>query len=225
MNETELNETKPGLMDKIGNGISNVMKNSELIEQMMPMLLVCLPPPYDIIALVALQVVSSAMGVDENPEHLGYQMNLSDKGPEDESFHGSFKEFKDYLDQNFPFDQEKFDQMSPDQKMSCRYVGAAGTMSELKESSGFEITPETLGIIAKGAATLGWDSDTVAAFSRGLGKNLNGADSLDPIANAVKGSLSPDDFDDTMDFINAGMAETGTGKNAEDFIEAASVKN
>ena len=43
MNEVEINETKPGLMDKIGNGISNVMRNSELIEQMLPMLLVCLP--------------------------------------------------------------------------------------------------------------------------------------------------------------------------------------
>lgn len=224
MNEVEINETKPGLMDKIGNGISNVMRNSELIEQMLPMLLVCLPPPYDVIALVALQVVSSAMGVDENPEHLGYQMNMSDKGPEDESFHGSFKEFKDYLDQNFPFDQEKFDQMTPDEKMSCRYVGTAGTMSELKESTGFEITPETLGLLAKGAATLGWDKDTVAAFSRGLAKNLNGMDSLDSLAGAVNGSLNPRDFDRTMDVINAGMKETGTGKGAEDFIGAASVK-
>ena len=221
MNETEINETKPSLMEKIGNGISNVLKNSDFIQEMLPMLLVCLPPPCDIIALVALQVVSAAMGVDENPEHLGFQMNLSDKGPEDDDFHGSFKEFKDYLDQNFPFDQAKFDQMTPDEKMACRYVGAAGTMSELRESSGFAITPEALGLLAKGAARLGWDNETVAAFSRGLSKDLNGSNSLDQISDAVHGTLDPGKFDATMDFIDAGMRETGTGKGAEDFIEAA----
>jgi hypothetical protein len=221
MNETEIDETKPGLVEKIGNGISSVLKNSELIQEMLPLLLVLLPPPYDQIVLVVLQVVASAMGVDENPEQLGYQMNLSDKGPEDDDFNGSFKEFKDYLDQNFPFDQAKFDQMTPDEKMTCRYVGVAGTMSELKESAGFAITPETLGFLAKGAARLGWDSETVAAFSRGLSKDRNGSDSFDSISDAVNGKLDPGKFDATMDFIDAGMKETGTGKSAEDFIEAA----
>ena len=86
MNETEIRETKPGLLEKIGEALSNVLKNSDFLKEIMPALLVCIPPPYDLIALVALPILSEVFK-NENPKHLGYQMNLSDKSPEDEDFH------------------------------------------------------------------------------------------------------------------------------------------
>lgn len=216
MNETGINETKPGLMEKIGDALSGVLKNSELMKEIMPMLLVCIPPPYDLIALVALPILSEVFK-DDNPKHLGYQMNLSDKSPEDEDFHGSFKEFKDYLDANFPFDQAKFDMLSPDQQRACGYVGMAGMISGLKES----ISLDALGAIARGGTALGWDAQTAEAFSRGLGRNPNCLELTGAIPDAVNGKLAPGKFDATMDFVDAGMKGTGTGKGAEDFFEAA----
>ena len=207
-----MSETKPGLMEKIGEVLSGVLKNSDLMKT----LLVCIPPPYDLIALVALPILSEVFK-NENPKHLGYQMNLSDKSPEDEDFHGSFKEFKDYLDANFPFEQAKFDMLSPDQQRACGYVGMAGMISGLKES----ISLDALGAIARGGTALGWDAQTTEAFSRGLARNPNCMELTGSISDAVNGKLDPRKFDATMDFIDVGMKETGTGKSADDFIEAA----
>lgn len=219
MNETEISETKPGLLEKIGEALSNVLKNSDFLKEIMPALLVCIPPPYDLVALVALPILSEVFK-DEKPDHLGYQMNISDKSPDNEEFHGSFKEFKDYLDKNFPFDQTAFNQLTPDQRQTCGYVGMAGMLSALKDT----VSLEALGAVARGGKVLGWDNQTVEAFSRGLVNNPNFKDSMVSLSDAVSGKLAPGKFDAVMDFIDVGMKEAGSDKGADDFIEAARLK-
>jgi len=192
----------------IASSISNVLKNSALMQTLMPILSVVIPPPFDAIAVVAIMAISASMGVKENPDELGWQMNEADKKPED---FGSFKEYKEYLDREYPFDKEKFDSLSQEQKMACRYIGMVGTMAELKESKGFEITPESLGIIVKGAASLKWDDAQIGAFAKGLSVSLanSGATSLADVGALAKGKLNPDKFDSLFDAISAGAKEAG----------------
>ena len=192
----------------IGSAISNVLKNSELINKLLPILSVVIPPPLDVIAVVAIMAISAAMDVEENPDELGWQMNEADKKPED---FDSFKEYKEYLDREYPFDREKFDALSDEQKMACRYVGMAGTMQEVKEAKGFELTPESLGILVKGAASLKWDEAQIGAFAKGLSVSLagSGGASLGDVESLAKGTLNPDKFDSVSDAISAGAKEAG----------------
>ena len=192
----------------IGNAISNVLKDSPLLQTLLPILAVALPPPLDLIAVVAIKVICSSMDVEENPDELGWQMNEADKKPEDFS---SFNEYKEYLDREYPFDQEKFNALSEEQKTACRYIGMAGTMQELKESKGFELTPESLGIIVRGAAGLKWDDEQIGAFAKGLSLSLSnsGATSLADVAALAKGTLEPDKQDAVSNAITAGAKEAG----------------
>lgn len=141
-----------GLFSSIGNAlksaftsISSVLQNSPLMQKLLPILAVVIPPPLDAVAVIALQVIGEALGTKENPDELGYQMQKADMRPED---FASFKEYKEYLDEHYPFDQEAFDNMSPEERTACRYVGTAGMLQELKEANGFEISPEALGKLA-----------------------------------------------------------------------------
>ena len=73
--------------------ISDTLKNSVLLQKLLPILSVVIPPPFDAIAVVAIMAISSAMGVEEKPDQLGWQMTEADMKPED---FGSFKEYKEY---------------------------------------------------------------------------------------------------------------------------------
>ena len=192
----------------IASAISNVLKSSPLVNALVTALAAALPPPFDVIAVVAVQALASSAGVDEKPEELGWQMNEADKKPED---FGSFKEYKEYLDREYPFDQEKFGALSEEQKAACRYSGMAGTMQEVKEAKGFEITPETLGVLAKGVASLKWNDAQIGAFAKGLSVSLSnsGATSLADVGALAKGTLAPDKFGSVFGAITAGAKEAG----------------
>ena len=203
----------------IGSAISNVLKNSELMNKLLPILSVVIPPPFDVIALVAIMAISASMGVEENPDELGWQMNEADKKPED---FDSFKEYKEYLDREYPFDKEKFDALSEEQKMACRYIGMVGTMTELKESKGFEITPESLGVIVKGAKSLGWDEAQIGAFAKGVSISLanSGTASLADVVALAKGILDPGKQEAVSGAISAGAKEAGVTQDKAAIIDS-----
>ena len=189
-------------------GISNVLQNSVVMQKLLPILAVAIPPPWDVVAVIAVSVISAAMGVEEKPDELGWQMNEADKKPEDFS---SFKEYKAYLDENYPFDQEKYDYLSDEQKTMCRYVGMVGTMQELKEAKGFELTPNALGMLVRCAAAFKWDDAQFKAFTNGLTTSLIGAgeNSFSIVESFGKGSLAPDKQDAVSNAITAGAKEAG----------------
>ena len=197
--------------------ISDTLKNSVLLQKLLPILSVVIPPPFDAIAVVAIMAISSAMGVEEKPDQLGWKMTEADMKPED---FGSFKEYKEYLDREYPFDQERYDYLSDEQKMACRYVGMAGTMQELKESKGFELTPESLGIIARGAASLNWSNEQIGAFAKGLALSLSnsGAASLSDVKALAHGELDSGKFDSVASAIAAGAKEAGVKQSSNDII-------
>lgn len=187
-------------------GISNALKNSPLLQTLLPILAVALPPPLDAIAVVAIQAIAATMGVEEKPDELGWQMNEADKKPED---FGSLKEYKEYLDREYPFDQGKFDALSEEQKTACRYIGMARMIQELKESKGFELTPESLGIIVRAGSNLKWGDTQIGDFLKGTSASLSnsGATSLVDVAALAKGTLAPDKQDAVTGAITVGAKE------------------
>ncbi len=201
----------------IGSALSTVLKNSDLILALAPVLAVVIPPPFDAIAVVALMVISAVMGVEEEPDKLGWQMNQAEKSPED---FDSFKEYKEYLDENYPFDQAKLDAMSPDQKSACRYAGLAGTMTELKETADFDISARTLGLLVNGCKKMGMDEKTTAEFGAHLAKDMG--NDISQVEDAVSGTLDPDNADSLMHHIKDALGKlNGTDvKEPSDVIEA-----
>lgn len=217
-----------GLLDSLGNffqgvcnAVSSVLKSSALVNTLLPILGVVLPPPIDVIAVVALAAMSVALGQKEDPEKLGWQMQEADKSPED---FDSFGEYKDYLDKEFPFDEEKFNQLSDIEKSACRYVGLAGTMAELKELKGFEVTPETFGALLSNsfAQAMGLkNNDAKVNFAENIASSMQeqGFHSLEPLDQAAKGSLDVKDRDKVIDAVQNALDKT-PDKSIQDAFDA-----
>ena len=198
----------------IANAITSVLKNTELIATLMPILAVVIPPPFDVIAVVALMAISAAMGVEEDPEQLGYQKQEADKSPED---FDSFKEYKEYLDKNYPFDQAKFDALDETHKQACRYVGMAGTLAELKEEKGFEMSASMLGMLTKGCGSLVMDKDATATLAANLAKTDENI--FTKVEDAVNGKLNPDIEDKLMSDLEQALKESDSKvTDPDDFI-------
>lgn len=210
----------------VGRAISNVLQNSPLMQKLLPIIAVAIPPPFDAIAVVALQVISACMGINEgegeNPEELGWQMNEADKKPED---FGSFEEYKQYLDENYPFDKEAFDKLSEEEKTACRWAGIGGTLQEIKEAKGgeFELSPTGLGILVRGLADFKWDPDTMKAFVTGMSSSLVTSGLTDPvkaIGDFAKGDLEMDKSEKVSDAIGSGVKAADVSQSKETIIDS-----
>ena len=200
VSETKTNET--GFWSKIGSCLSAALKNPEVMKN----LALVIPPPYDVMVVLGLQIVAALMGVDEKDgSKLGYQMNKADKAFDDPEFGGSFEKYNEYLDKNFPFDQTAFDALSPDEKTACNFAGMAGLQQQMKESKGFEVSPEAIGMLLAGGASLNWDSPTLVKFAEGMKSALSIVGSFKPVSDAANGKLDPSNVGTVMTAVNAGM--------------------
>ena len=198
------------------NAVSSVLQNSPMLQKLLPILGIAIPPPLDAIAVIAIQVISACMGKPENPEELGWQMNEADKKPED---FDSFDEYKEYLNENYPFDKDAFDAQTDEQKAACRYVGMAGTMEELRDSKGFEINATSLGALAGMASTLGWSNDTMKSFTNGMLSSLGGP-GFNLLADYVKGNLGAEDMGKVEKGIDNGLSEANINDSRSGVVSA-----
>ena len=203
-------------LSPVVNAVSNVLQNSELMQKLLPVLGLVIPPPWDVVAVIAVQVLSAAMGKPENPEELGWQMNEADKKPED---FNSFDEYREYLNEKYPFDKDAFDAQTDEQKAACRYVGMAGTMQELKESKGFEINAASLGALAGMASTLGWSNDTMKSFTNGMLSSLGGP-GFNMLGDYVKGNLGAEDMGKVEKGIDNGLSEANVNDSRSGVVSA-----
>jgi len=203
----------------IANAVSNVLQNSPLMQKLMPMLMAVIPPPFDAIAFVALEVLSAAMGKPENPDELGWQMNEADKKPED---FGSFDEYREYLDKEYPFDRDAFNAQTDEQKLACRYVGMAGVSTELENSNGFKLNPMALGTLAGACSAMGWDKQAITDFSRGMMSAL-GSDAVrlfNQLGDFAKGELNSADAAKVSEGISGGLKASGVSDSVSGFSTA-----
>ena len=185
-------------------GISSALSNSPLMSALLPVLAVVIPPPLDIVAIVAVSLLASVLsGKNEDPERLGWQMNEADKKPDE---FGSFKEYRAYLDEKFPVDEKRFNAMTENQRVACRYYGMAGLMTQMREA-GLDVSSEALGMFVKAQSALQMDKDTLGSFVKDIGVSLKneGKTSFEPITDAVKGTISPEDYDVMSKSINEAM--------------------
>ena len=209
----------------LGRAISNVLQNSPLMQKLLPIIAVAIPPPLDAIAIVALEVISACMGINEGegekPEELGWQMNEADKKPED---FGSFEEYKQYLDENYPFDRERFENLSEDEKTACRYAGIAGTMQEIKEAKGgdFELNPTGLGILARGLADFKWEPETMKSFVDGMSRSIvaTGLDPMKALESFARGDLDAYKSAKVSDAVGTGVRESGASQSVDVVVDS-----
>lgn len=203
----------------IASAISSVLQNSPLMQKLMPVLAVAIPPPFDVVAVVALEVIAAALGKPENPDELGWQMNQADKTPED---FDSFDEYKEFLDREYPFDRAAFDAQTDEEKSACRYAGMAGTIEELKQAKGFELNANALGVLAGAASALGWGRDTIKSFTSGMLNTIGGAGlvSFNALADYAKGGVDQSVGGIIDKAISAGIKLSGIS-DAVDVVKTA----
>ena len=177
--------------------IAPILQNSELMQKLIPILAVVIPPPYDVVAVAVVEVLCALCGKEEKPEELGYQMNEADKAPEDFE---SFEMYREYLDEKFPFDREKFDALSDEQKSACRLAGIAGALQDIKESTGKDIDPNVIGALSHLAKDKLLEGDALKGFIENMCDKLagEGLDPIQTIADYTKQEIAPDDFDKLM---------------------------
>ena len=200
------------IFSPVVNAVSSVLQNSPLLQKLLPVLGIVIPPPLDIIAVVAIEVISACMGKPEKPEELGWQMNEADMKPED---FGSFEEYKAYLDENYPFDKDAYDAQTDEQKSACRYVGMCGTMRELEETTKgeFKLNPMSLGVLAGAASTLGWSNETMKSFTEGAMLSLGGP-GFNLLADYAKGNLGAEDHAKVEKAVSDGIEKAGVSDSA-----------
>lgn len=196
--------------------VSSVLRNSELMQKLMPMLMVAIPPPWDVVACVVIEVLSVTLGNPENPEQLGWQMNEADKKPED---FDSFAEYRAYLDEEFPFHRESFEALSDYQKAACRYAGMAGTIHELSEATDFRFKPASLPLLVGCASKLGWSNDALRVFTQHTVQTL-GSGALDMLVGYASGTLDPEVAERVGKAVSAGVREAKVGDSAADVTRA-----
>ena len=200
--------------------ISPILQNSPLMEKLMPLLAVVIPPPFDIVAVVVVEVLCAICGKEEKPEELGYQMNVADKKPED---FDSFEEYREYLDEKFPFDGDKFAALSDAEKSACRLVGIGGALQDVKEATGREIDPNVIGSISQIAKEKLLEGDALKSFVEKMFDKLNG-DGLDPIkvvGDYTRQDVASDDFDKLMASCEAALSKD-SGVDAAAVLSAMS---
>lgn len=174
--------------------IAPILQNSELMQKLVPLLAVVIPPPYDVVAVFVVEVICALCGKEEKPEELGYQMNEADKSPDDFE---SFEMYREYLDEKFPFEREKFDALSEAQKSACRLTGIAGALQDIKESTGKDIDPNVIGALSHLAKDKLLEGDALKGFIEKMYGRLagEGLDPIQTIADYTKQEIAPDDFD------------------------------
>lgn len=203
----------------IGKAISSVLSTSPLMKNLLPILAVVIPPPLDAIACVAVMGIASAFGVKSNPDELGCQMNEADMKPEDFE---TFADYKAYLDREYPFDAAKYEALSPDQKLACRYTGIIGLMEELHQSKGFKISPMTLGILAAGAAQCKWTEPQIKGFAEGMARTMevSGGRDMSSVEGLAKGGLAADDWTTVRNAVEKGRETAGVEETIDEICES-----
>ena len=94
--------------------------------------------------------IAELLGIksEEDPEILGAKAEQSEKTIDE--FDGDAEAYIKYLKEEVELDKQKFDQMTPEEKLSCKAVGLSlETKAVENKLGGVKITPESLAILGK----------------------------------------------------------------------------
>lgn len=138
-----------GVTSSIGTAISGFAKSAFGIIAKLPI------PGLEIVNIISIaakiiHAVVDFLGIksEEDPEVLGAKAEQSDKSLED--FDNDVEAYIKYLKEEVELDKEKFDKMTPEEKMGCKAIGMALETKAVEEKiGGIEISPECLATLTK----------------------------------------------------------------------------
>lgn len=133
----------------IGSAVSGFAKSAVSIIAKLPI------PGLDIVNILSaaakiIHAVVDFLGIksEEDPEILGAKATQSDKGLED--FDDDVEAYIKHLKDEVELDKEKFDKMTPEEKLGCKAIGMAlETKAVEGKIGGIEISPECLATLIK----------------------------------------------------------------------------
>lgn len=178
----------------IGDAISSFAKSAFGILAKLPI------PGLEIVNIISIaaeiiHAVVDFLGIksEEDPEILGAKAEQSDKSLEE--FDNDVEAYIKYLKDEVELDKEKFDKMTPEEKMGCKAIGMALETKAVEEKiGGIEISPECLATLTK---------------IQSAGININAKD-LVSIVQALK-EQGITNLDDVVEFLD--------GKGSSDRIK------
>lgn len=138
-----------GAASTIGSAISGFAKSAFSIIAKLPI------PGLEIINIVSIaaKIIHSVvefLGIksEEDPEVLGAKAEQSDKSLED--FDNDVEAYIKYLKEEVKLDKERFDNMTPEERMGCKAIGMSLETKAVEEKiGGIEISPECLATLTK----------------------------------------------------------------------------
>lgn len=138
-----------GAASTIGSAISGFAKSAFSIIAKLPI------PGLEIINIVSIaaKIIHSVvefLGIksEEDPEVLGAKAEQSDKSLED--FDNDVEAYIKYLKEEVKLDKERFDNMTPEERMGCKAIGMSLETRAVEEKiGGIEISPECLATLTK----------------------------------------------------------------------------
>lgn len=158
--------------------------------------------------------VSNMLGIapeDEKPDELGAKTMQEGTRPIKEG--ETTQEYLDYLRNEVPLDREKYEMMTPEQKLNCEIIGDTMLAKSIEEKTGVEIPPEFL--IAAGRVNLGYQT-AKALIDKVSNSEM---DSLDDYAKYISNDMSEKDAVKVGDVVREAISEANPEMSPED-IEA-----
>lgn len=133
----------------IGSAISGFAKSAFGIIAKLPI------PGLELINIISIaakiiHAVVDFLGIksEEDPEVLGAKAEQSDKSLED--FDNDVEAYIKYLKEEVELDKERFDTMTPEERMGCKAIGMALETKAVEEKiGGIDISPECLATLTK----------------------------------------------------------------------------
>lgn len=138
-----------GAVSTIGSAISGFAKSAFSVIAKLPI------PGLEIVNIISIaakiiHAVVDFLGIksEEDPEVLGAKAEQSDKSLED--FDNDVEAYIKYLKEEVELDKEKFDKMTPEEKLGCKAIGMALETKAVEEKiGGIEISPECIATLTK----------------------------------------------------------------------------
>ena len=147
----------------------------------------------------------------EQPDELGAKALQEGTRPIKEG--ETTQEYLDYLRNEVTLDKEKYDKMTPEQKLNCEIIGDTMLAASIEEKTGVEVPPEFL--LAAGQIQMGYQTvySLINAF-----KN-SGIDSLGDYAKYISNDMSEKDAIKVGGAVKEAIADANPEMTPED-IEA-----
>ncbi len=194
----------------IGTAISGFAKSAFSVIAKLPV------PGLDVINVISnvakiIHAVADFLGIksEDDPERLGAKAEQSDKSLED--FDNDVEAYIKYLKEEVELDKEKFDKLTPEEKMGCKAIGMALETKAVEEKiGGIEISPECISTLTKiQSAGINIDAEELVGIVKALKES--GVTNLNDVVEFLDGKGSSDRIKTGEALVNA-LGEGATNK-------------